>query len=102
MGPNLWVWPYRSQSMGLIYGSDLWVPIYGSSPIDPNPWVPIYGSSPIDPNLWVPIYGSLQFRSCMLKLLFCGRSPFGDDDDVSGSSQATQVSSVSSSHVAPA
>ena len=44
----------------------------------------------------------LQFRSCMLKLLFCGRSPFGDDEDVSGSSQATQVSSVSSSHVAPA
>ncbi|KAK2510418.1 Opn2sw [Columba guinea] len=45
------------------------------------------------------------FRSCMLKLLFCGRSPFGDEDDVSGSSQATQVSSVgsaSASQVAPA
>uniref|UniRef100_A0A8C3CW19 G-protein coupled receptors family 1 profile domain-containing protein n=1 Tax=Cairina moschata TaxID=8855 RepID=A0A8C3CW19_CAIMO len=43
-----------------------------------------------------------QFRSCMLKLVFCGRSPFGDEDDVSGSSQATQVSSVSSSQVSPA
>ena len=70
--------------------------------------------------LWVPLWvcglsaglGSLrgspsdaprpQFRSCMLKLVFCGRSPFGDEDDVSGSSQATQVSSVSSSQVSPA
>ncbi|RMC22726.1 hypothetical protein DUI87_00268 [Hirundo rustica rustica] len=48
------------------------------------------------------VFMNKQFRSCMLKLVFCGRSPFGDDDDVSGSSQATQVSSVSSSQVSPA
>ncbi|XP_017594691.1 PREDICTED: blue-sensitive opsin-like [Corvus brachyrhynchos] len=48
------------------------------------------------------VFMNKQFRSCMLKLVFCGRSPFGDDEDVSGSSQATQVSSVSSSQVSPA
>ncbi|KAF1403224.1 Blue-sensitive opsin, partial [Spheniscus magellanicus] len=48
------------------------------------------------------VFMNKQFRSCMLKLVFCGRSPFGDEDDVSGSSQATQVSSVSSSQVSPA
>ncbi|MGH0140180.1 UNVERIFIED_CONTAM: hypothetical protein FKN15_070507 [Acipenser sinensis] len=41
-----------------------------------------------------------NFRSCMLKLVFCGKSPFGEEEDVS--SQVTQVSSVSSSQVAPA
>ncbi|KAH0628815.1 hypothetical protein JD844_010378 [Phrynosoma platyrhinos] len=53
---------------------------------------------------WLP-YASFAlwvFRSCMLKLVFCGKSPFGDEDDVSGSSQTTQVSSVSSSQVSPA
>ncbi|KAM4751697.1 blue-sensitive opsin-like [Cyanocitta cristata] len=48
------------------------------------------------------VFMNKQFRSCMLKLVFCGRSPFGDDEDVSGSSQATQVSSVSSSQCSPA
>ncbi|XP_067171215.1 blue-sensitive opsin-like isoform X2 [Apteryx mantelli] len=50
----------------------------------------------------VYVFMNKQFRSCMLKLVFCGKSPFGDEDDVSGSSQATQVSSVSSSQVSPA
>ncbi|XP_028853643.1 opsin-1, short-wave-sensitive 2 [Denticeps clupeoides] len=34
-----------------------------------------------------------QFRSCMMQLVFCGKSPFGDDEE-SSTSQVTQVSSV--------
>nr|AWU59275.1 short-wavelength sensitive 2 opsin [Chitala ornata] len=40
-----------------------------------------------------------QFRSCMIKLVFCGKNPFGDEDEAS--SQVTQVSTVSSSQVSP-
>nr|XP_006625355.1 PREDICTED: blue-sensitive opsin-like [Lepisosteus oculatus] len=46
------------------------------------------------------VYMNKQFRSCMLKMVFCGKSPFGEEED--SSSQTTQVSSVSSSQVAPA
>ncbi|XP_039630426.1 opsin-1, short-wave-sensitive 2 isoform X2 [Polypterus senegalus] len=46
------------------------------------------------------VFMNKQFRSCMMKLIFCGKSPFGDEDDTS--SQVTQVSSVSTSQVAPA
>ncbi|XP_033858485.3 opsin-1, short-wave-sensitive 2 [Acipenser ruthenus] len=46
------------------------------------------------------VFMNKQFRSCMLKLVFCGKSPFGEEEDVS--SQVTQVSSVSSSQVTPA
>ncbi|MBN3300109.1 opsin-1, short-wave-sensitive 2 [Amia ocellicauda] len=46
------------------------------------------------------VFMNKQFRSCMMKLIFCGKSPFGDEDDAT--SQVTQVSSVSSSQVAPA
>ncbi|XP_038604413.1 blue-sensitive opsin-like [Tachyglossus aculeatus] len=48
------------------------------------------------------VFMNKQFRSCMLKLVFCGKSPFGDEDEMSGSCQATQVSSVTSSQVSPA
>ncbi|NXY00231.1 OPSB protein, partial [Centropus bengalensis] len=48
------------------------------------------------------VYNPVIYVFMNKQLLFCGRSPFGDDEDVSGSSQATQVSSVSSSQVAPA
>nr|QJT41766.1 short wavelength opsin 2 [Carnegiella strigata] len=40
------------------------------------------------------VFMNKQFRSCMMKLIFCGKSPFGDDEDTSTSSQVTQVSSV--------
>nr|AAC96069.1 blue cone visual pigment [Ambystoma tigrinum] len=48
------------------------------------------------------IFMNRQFRSCMMKLIFCGKNPFGEDEDTSVSAQSTQVSSVSSSQVAPA
>ncbi|KAL7837400.1 hypothetical protein SRHO_G00271110 [Serrasalmus rhombeus] len=40
------------------------------------------------------VFMNKQFRSCMMKLIFCGKNPFGDDEDASTSSQVTQVSSV--------
>nr|QJT41761.1 short wavelength opsin 2 [Piabucina panamensis] len=40
------------------------------------------------------VFMNKQFRACMMKLIFCGKSPFGDEDEASSSSQVTQVSSV--------
>ncbi|XP_066527355.1 opsin-1, short-wave-sensitive 2 [Hoplias malabaricus] len=40
------------------------------------------------------VFMNKQFRSCMMKMIFCGKNPFGDDEDASTSSQVTQVSSV--------
>ncbi|KAG9353518.1 hypothetical protein JZ751_018188 [Albula glossodonta] len=45
------------------------------------------------------VFLNKQFRSCMMKMIFCGKNPFGDDEEAS--SQVTQVSSVSSSQVSP-
>ncbi|KAG7477489.1 hypothetical protein MATL_G00070160 [Megalops atlanticus] len=45
------------------------------------------------------VFMNKQFRSCMMKMIFCGKSPFGDDEETS--SQVTQVSSVSTSQVSP-
>ncbi|RMC22746.1 hypothetical protein DUI87_00246 [Hirundo rustica rustica] len=82
----------------------LWVVTHRGQPFDLGlasvPSVFSKASTVYNPVIYV--FMNKQFRSCMLKLVFCGRSPFGDDDDVSGSSQATQVSSVSSSQVSPA
>nr|XP_021137138.1 blue-sensitive opsin isoform X2 [Columba livia] len=85
----------------------LWVVTHRGRPFDVGlasiPSVFSKASTVYNPVIYV--FMNKQFRSCMLKLLFCGRSPFGDEDDVSGSSQATQVSSVgsaSASQVAPA
>uniref|UniRef100_A0A8C3US58 G-protein coupled receptors family 1 profile domain-containing protein n=1 Tax=Catharus ustulatus TaxID=91951 RepID=A0A8C3US58_CATUS len=82
----------------------LWVVTHRGHPFDVGlasiPSVFSKASTVYNPIIYV--FMNKQFRSCMLKLVFCGRSPFGDEDDVSGSSQATQVSSVSSSQVSPA
>ncbi|TFJ96579.1 thioredoxin [Platysternon megacephalum] len=82
----------------------LWVVTHRGEPFDVRlasvPSVFSKASTVYNPVIYV--FMNKQFRSCMLKLVFCGRSPFGEDDDVSGSSQATQVSSVSSSQVSPA
>nr|AAD25918.1 opsin visual pigment [Phelsuma madagascariensis longintinue] len=44
-----------------------------------------------------------QFRNCMVTTICCGKNPFGDEDASSSVSQSkTEVSSVSSSQVAPA
>nr|P35357.1 RecName: Full=Blue-sensitive opsin P467; AltName: Full=Blue photoreceptor pigment [Gekko gecko]AAA49307.1 visual pigment [Gekko gecko] len=44
-----------------------------------------------------------QFRNCMVTTICCGKNPFGDEDVSSSVSQSkTEVSSVSSSQVAPA
>ncbi|XP_025069457.1 blue-sensitive opsin-like [Alligator sinensis] len=48
------------------------------------------------------VFMNKQFRACMLKLIFCGKSPFGEEDETSTASQSTQMSSTSSSQVAPA
>ncbi|XP_061077045.1 blue-sensitive opsin-like isoform X2 [Conger conger] len=45
------------------------------------------------------VFMNKQFRSCMMKLIFCGKNPFGDEEETS--SQVTQVSSVSASQVSP-
>nr|AIJ19438.1 blue sensitive opsin [Anguilla marmorata] len=45
------------------------------------------------------VFMNKQFRSCMMKLIFCGRNPFGEEEETS--SQVTQVSSVSTSQVSP-
>ncbi|XP_008102120.2 blue-sensitive opsin isoform X1 [Anolis carolinensis] len=82
----------------------LWVVTHRGEPFDVRlasiPSVFSKASTVYNPVIYVLM--NKQFRSCMLKLIFCGKSPFGDEDDVSGSSQATQVSSVSSSQVSPA
>ncbi|CAI5795959.1 blue-sensitive opsin-like [Podarcis lilfordi] len=82
----------------------LWVVTHRGEPFDVRlasiPSVFSKASSVYNPVIYV--FMNKQFRSCMLKLVFCGKSPFGEEEDVSGSSQATQVSSVSSSQVSPA
>ncbi|XP_063178130.1 blue-sensitive opsin isoform X1 [Chroicocephalus ridibundus] len=82
----------------------LWVVTHRGHPFDVGlasvPSVFSKASTVYNPVIYV--FMNKQFRSCLLKLLFCGRSPFGEDEDASGSSQATQVSSVSSSQVSPA
>ncbi|KAJ6654538.1 hypothetical protein lerEdw1_006845 [Lerista edwardsae] len=82
----------------------LWIVTHRGEPFDVSlasiPSVFSKASTVYNPVIYV--FMNKQFRSCMMKLVFCGKSPFGDEDDVSGSSQATQVSSVSSSQVSPA
>ncbi|KAM4643656.1 blue-sensitive opsin-like [Amazona ochrocephala] len=81
----------------------LWAVTHRGRPLEPAlasvPSVFSKASTVYNPIIYVLM--NKQFRSCMLKLLFCGRSPLADDDDASGSSQATQVSAVSS-QVSPA
>ncbi|KAJ1095352.1 hypothetical protein NDU88_000517 [Pleurodeles waltl] len=62
----------------------------------------IFSKSSTVYNPVIYVFMNRQFRSCMLQLVFCGKSPFGDEEDSSVSGQSTQVSSVSSSQVAPA
>ncbi|XP_043935953.1 blue-sensitive opsin-like [Protopterus annectens] len=81
----LWVVSHRGESFDLALAS---VPSVFSK-----------ASTVYNPMIYV--FMNKQFRSCMLKLIFCGKSPFGDDDDISSASQSTQVASVSSSQVAP-
>ncbi|MBN3293712.1 OPSB protein, partial [Polypterus senegalus] len=83
----------RDMCMGFLV---CWLP-YASFSL----WVVFHRGEKIDLRVAsVPSIFSKAFRSCMMKLIFCGKSPFGDEDDTS--SQVTQVSSVSTSQVAPA
>ncbi|XP_014347180.2 opsin-1, short-wave-sensitive 2 isoform X2 [Latimeria chalumnae] len=82
----------------------LWVITHRGEPFDLRmasiPSVFSKASTVYNPIIY--IFMNKQFRCCIMKLVFCGKSPFGEDDDVSGASQTTTVSSVSSSQVAPA
>nr|ABS89282.1 SWS2 opsin [Neoceratodus forsteri] len=83
---SLWVVTHRGESFELALGS---IPA-------------VFSKSSTVYNPLIYVFMNKQFRSCMMKLIFCGKSPFGDEDDASSASQSTQVSSVSSSQVAPA
>ncbi|XP_069613448.1 pinopsin-like [Ranitomeya imitator] len=51
------------------------------------------------------VFMNKQFRTCLMKLLCCGRDPFGGDDDsssVSGRTDVTSVSEGGGSKVSPA
>uniref|UniRef100_A0A8C9T6V0 Opsin 1 (cone pigments), short-wave-sensitive 2 n=1 Tax=Scleropages formosus TaxID=113540 RepID=A0A8C9T6V0_SCLFO len=81
---SLWVVTHRNESFDLRFAT---IPSCFSK-----------SSTVYNPVIYVLM--NKQFRSCMMKLIFCGKSPFGDDEEGS-SSQVTQVSSVSSSQVSP-
>nr|AAR14681.1 blue-sensitive retinal pigment [Geotria australis] len=80
----------------------LWIVFNRGSPFDLRlatiPSVFSKASTVYNPVIY--IFLNKQFRSCMMKTIFCGKNPLGDDEDAT--STTTQVSSVSTSQVAPA